>query len=110
MSEALQFHAQDDGLFFRTALECGLRTSIVSFVLKHCFSTGMKSKWDTRVYIDLFAGSGMVRVRDTKKFLWGSPLLALQLADPFDKYIFCESNSTALGALQSRVARLFSSC
>ncbi len=71
------------------------------------FSSGMKRKWEMRVYIDLYSGPGMVRVRGTGKFLWGSPLLALQVKDPFDKYIFCESKGTALDALKSRVGKLF---
>ncbi len=60
-----------------------------------------------RVYIDLYSGPGMVRVRGTGKFLWGSPMLALQVKDPFDRYIFCESYDVAMDALKSRVGRLF---
>src|ERR1700722_4223204 len=71
------------------------------------FSTGMQDKWQTRVYIDLYSGPGLVQVRDGGKFLWGSPLLALNVADPFDKYIFCESNVQALSALKSRVEKYF---
>ncbi|MFZ0960865.1 MAG: three-Cys-motif partner protein TcmP [Terriglobia bacterium] len=69
------------------------------------FSTGMKNKWPTRVYIDLYSGPGFVRVRGTSRMLMGSPLLALGVPDPFDKYIFCESAPELLGALQSRVNR-----
>jgi three-Cys-motif partner protein len=68
------------------------------------FSTGMKNKW-TRVYIDLYSGPGFVRVRGTGRMLTGSPLLALDVPDPFDNYIFCESDPKLLGALQSRVSR-----
>jgi len=35
----------------------------------------------------------------------GSPLLALAVEHPFDKYIFCEMNSRALDALRVRVER-----
>jgi three-Cys-motif partner protein len=69
------------------------------------FSTGMKNKWPTRVYIDLYSGPGFVRVRGTGRILTGSPLLALGVPDPFDKYIFCESDPELLGALQSRVGK-----
>ncbi len=69
------------------------------------FSTGMKNKWPTGVYIDLYSGPGFVRVRGTGRMLMGSPLLALGAPDPFDKYIFCESDPELLGALQSRVSR-----
>ncbi len=39
--------------------------------------------------------------------LLGSPLLALGVPDPFDKYIFCESDPSLMGVLQRRVKRLF---
>ena len=60
------------------------------------FSTGMKYKWDTRIYIDLYAGAGYARVRNTERILVASPLLALTVKDPFDKYIFCEENAECL--------------
>jgi three-Cys-motif partner protein len=73
------------------------------------FSTGMKRKWDARVYIDLYAGSGFSRVRRKERVLLGSPLIALSVPDPFDRYIFCESDPDSLSALKTRVRRLFPS-
>lgn len=70
------------------------------------FSTGMKDKWDQRVYIDLYAGAGYARVKDTKKILKGSPILALTVPHPFSKYVFCEENKELLEALRTRVGRL----
>ena len=70
------------------------------------FSTGMKNKWDQRVYIDLYAGAGYARVKGTAKILKGSPILALTVTHPFDKYIFCEENVELLDALKARVTRL----
>ena len=70
------------------------------------FSTGMKHKWDQRVYIDLYAGAGCGRIRGTKRILKGSPLIALTVTDPFNKYIFCEEDEPLLAALQARVTRI----
>ena len=70
------------------------------------FSTGMKYKWDQRVYIDLYAGAGHSRTRGTRRFLKGSPILALNVTHPFDRYIFCEENPQRLDALQARVNRI----
>ena len=70
------------------------------------FSTGIKNKWDSRIYIDLYSGPGVARVKDTNRLLWGSPLLALKVRDPFDRYIFCESDPLYLDGLRNRVARL----
>lgn len=62
------------------------------------FATGMKRKWDQRVYIDLYAGAGYSKIRETDMRLKGSPVLALEVADPFDKYIFCEEEVELLSA------------
>lgn len=67
---------------------------------------GMKNKWDQRVYIDLYAGSGYSRIRGTKTILKGSPIIALTVPSPFDKYIFCEENPDLLTALKARVKRI----
>jgi len=68
------------------------------------FATAMKKRWDARVYIDLFAGAGKVRARETGKVLLGSPLLALAVRYPFDKYIFCERIKQRLEVLKRRVS------
>ena len=69
------------------------------------FSKGMKHKWDQRVYIDLYSGAGYGRIRGTQKVLKGSPILALTVSNPFDKYIFCEESDELLAALKVRVKR-----
>ncbi|MGA9981006.1 MAG: three-Cys-motif partner protein TcmP [Candidatus Sulfotelmatobacter sp.] len=69
------------------------------------FSSGMKEKWKKRVYLELYAGAGYSRVRSTQKIIFGSPLRALTVAHPFDKYIFCEATAENLEALKVRVKR-----
>jgi len=71
------------------------------------FSTGMKNKWECRVYIDLYSGAGYSRIKGTKKIIRGSPMIALNVAHPFDKYIFCEKDESLMSALKERVARDF---
>ena len=70
------------------------------------FSTGMKDKWDQRVYLDLYAGAGYSRVQGTTKLLKASPIIALTVTHPFDKYIFCEGQEDLLDALKVRVKRI----
>ncbi|MGA2979143.1 MAG: three-Cys-motif partner protein TcmP [Terriglobales bacterium] len=70
------------------------------------FSSGMKAKWSRRIYVELYAGAGYSRIRSTSKFISGSPLLALRLKDPFDKYIFCEEKPNKLKALEARARRI----
>jgi three-Cys-motif partner protein len=71
------------------------------------FATGMKRKWDCRVFIDLFAGAGRCRIKNTERIVDGSPLIALGVDDPFDVHIFCEYDQERLSALQQRVATRF---
>ncbi|MFB3825185.1 MAG: three-Cys-motif partner protein TcmP [Bryobacteraceae bacterium] len=70
------------------------------------FSSGMKKKWDQRVYIDLYAGAGFSHIEGTRTFLKGSPIIALTVAWPFDKYIFCEEDEQLLMALKVRSTRI----
>jgi three-Cys-motif partner protein len=70
------------------------------------FSSGMKDKWRTRVYVELYAGAGYSRIRGTSRVIVGSPLRALKVHDPFDKYVFCEEDLEKLNALKSRVRRV----
>lgn len=69
------------------------------------FSSGMKDKWRRRVYLELYAGAGYSRIRGTQKVIFGSPLRALAVIHPFDKYVFCEAMPKNLEALKSRVKR-----
>jgi three-Cys-motif partner protein len=69
------------------------------------FSSGMKDKWDSRVYLELYAGAGYSRIRGSGKLIAGSPLRALLVKDPFDKYVFCEDALDRLAALKARVGR-----
>jgi len=70
------------------------------------FSSGMKDKWNRRVYVDLYAGAGYARIRGTARSIAGSPLQALVVEHPFDKYIFCEEDLKKLDALRDRVKRV----
>jgi three-Cys-motif partner protein len=70
------------------------------------FSSGMKGKWPSRTYLDLYAGAGRSRIRGTAKFIFGSPLLALKLKDPFNKCVFCEEDPEKLQALKERVKQI----
>ncbi|MDB9822561.1 three-Cys-motif partner protein TcmP [Deltaproteobacteria bacterium] len=71
------------------------------------FASSMKNKWDYRIYIDLFAGSGKCRIRNTNKIIPGSPLISLGVQQPFDKYVFCEKDSTNIIALKERCKEYF---
>jgi three-Cys-motif partner protein len=98
-------HAENDGL---TCNDVGLWTEekhrLVAYYAA-LFSAGMKDKWEKRIYIELYAGAGYSRIRDTERIIAGSPIQALTLKVPFDRYIFCEQDPEKLEALRIRVKR-----
>jgi len=67
------------------------------------FSTGMRKKWPTRVYVDLFAGAGKAAIEGTSRVVPSSALIALSVRHPFDRYVFCEKDTPNLAALRARV-------
>jgi hypothetical protein len=69
------------------------------------FATSMKNKWPCRVYVDLFAGTGRSMLRESGAIVPSSPLLALGIRDPFDKYVFCDADPVKLDAARQRVTR-----
>jgi len=70
------------------------------------FSTGMKYKWERRVFVDLYAGGGYSRIRGANTVVLGSPLISLTVPDPFDDYIFCEQKPHLLEASERRARTL----
>jgi three-Cys-motif partner protein len=106
--ENATLYGEDDGLTMNE--DVGSWTpDKYALVRLYCqlFSTGMKKKWEQRTYIDLYAGAGLSRVKGTGKILLGSPLIALSVDAPFDKYIFCEEDTAKLRDLEIRVRRDF---
>lgn len=69
------------------------------------FATAIKDKWNSRVYVDLFASSGRARVRGTSKILAGSPTIALGVRRPFDRYVSVDIDPRNVSALERRVRR-----
>lgn len=66
------------------------------------FETAMKSKWPQRNYIDLFAGPGKNKTRETGEILLGSPILSLTTKYPFTNYYFSDIDPERVEALKQR--------
>lgn len=97
---------EDDGLPIGDIGAWGLEKHELLSIYANVFARSMKNQWRNRVYIDLFSGSGVARIRDTDKIVEASPLIALRVADPFTHHIFCDQREDFLNALQDRVTRL----
>jgi three-Cys-motif partner protein len=98
---------QDDGLIIPEVGAWGEKKYKLVGGYCEIFTTGMKNKWGTLVYIDLFAGSGFAKIKNTNKILKSSALIALSTSHQFDKYIFCEVDPEKLEALKVRVKKEF---
>jgi three-Cys-motif partner protein len=95
----------DDGLIAEEIGDWGQEKYRLLRLYAQLFSASMKKKWECRVYLDLFAGSGRSKIKGTNKIIAGSPFVALSVDPIFDKYIFCEKDSDKLSALGTRVSR-----
>lgn len=73
----------DDGLFTPEVRSWSLEK--YKLVGSYCdiFTSGMKKKWDQLIYIDLFAGAGYSRIKETKKVYKSSALIAMSVPNPF---------------------------
>jgi three-Cys-motif partner protein len=71
------------------------------------FAKSMRGKWDALVYLDLFAGSGRSQIRGTGRLIHASPLLILGMPEAYDRYIFCEQDTSYADALEARCRRDF---
>lgn len=103
-----QIETKADGLFTPTVREWSLEK--YKLVGSYCdiFTNGMKYKWNQLVYVDLFAGAGYAKIKESNKTYLNSALLAMSIPTPFSKYILCEQDEERFEALSTRVKRDFS--
>ena len=100
--------ATPDDLHTPAVGEWGRQKYLRLWIYADIFSRAMKNQYANRVYIDLFSGAGKATIRETGELVLGSPLLALSVADPFTRYIFCDKDKQNVDALRERVARDYS--
>lgn len=69
------------------------------------FTTAMRDKWSEIHYLDLFAGAGFARTRQSGDLVVGSPLLAASQRFPFTGLHLCERSPANAAALRDRLKR-----
>jgi len=69
------------------------------------FNKGMKNKWPTRTYVDIFSGPGKCIIETSQNEIYGSPLVSLNCEIPFTHYLFNDINLDFVKALTSRVSK-----
>lgn len=94
---------KDDGLFIPEVGEWSQDKHY--FLLRYIdiFTTSMKDKWGALHYIDLFAGAGIERIRNSQKLEWGSPMIAAHARYKFAQLHLCEKKPEKHEALRKRV-------
>lgn len=97
------------------ALDDGLPTLSVGewsrdkhyFLLRYldAFVTAMRKKgWSGLHYIDLFCGPGLLKLKDSKELIWGSPMIAA-FCQGFDSIHLCDEKHEYIDAVRERIAR-----
>lgn len=99
---------EDDGLLTPEVGDWAIDKYRLLKLYATLFTTSMRSRWDELIYVDLFAGTGRAKIRGTERIVPASPLLALTVEHPFNRYVFCEADPQRMSALQVRVRQGFS--
>jgi three-Cys-motif partner protein len=97
---------QDDGLYIPEVGEWSSDKHYYLMRYMDAFTTSMRDKWQGLHYIDLFAGAGIERLRESKALEWGSPMLAAQTRFPFTQLHLCEKSRTKFKALKARIGQV----
>lgn len=99
----------DDGLKIPEVRKWSLEKYKLMGYYCDIFTSGMKYKWNQLVYIDLFAGAGYAKIKETGKIYLSSSMIALSLPNQFSNYILCERDPEIFSSLKTRVQREFPS-
>lgn len=95
---------QDDGMYIPEVGEWSKDKHYFLTRYIDAFTNSMKAKkWSGLHYIDLFAGAGIERLKDSQKLEWGSPLIAAKAPHPFSFLHFCEKNPRKYESLKARL-------
>ena len=97
---------EDDGLYTPTVKEHSRRKIRLHDYYVSLFSTGMKNRWPQRAYLGLYSGAGRACVAETGEIVPTTALSAVQIRDPFTKYIFVDDDRRCIEALEARINAL----
>ena len=100
------FAATDDGFPIESGSSWTFQKNQIIHRFLHQFATTMQRKFNYLVYLDLFAGSGIKRIRN-RGYTYGAPAIALSEQNGFSKHILCESDPDLSNALRIRVNKYF---
>lgn len=96
----------DDGLAIPTVGSWSKRKYYFLRRYLAAFTNAMRNKWPELHYLDLFAGAGFARIRDTNEIVFGSPILAATTPVPFTQIHVCDQDAHNVKALTDRLSRV----
>ncbi len=102
LDAAEMYLSREDGLLVRGVWPHSARKSWMVSRIIDVVSRAMTGKWGQLGYIELYSGPGRLLDRSTSKELPGSPVEALRLSTPFDRYVFCDFDEDCVTALRQR--------
>ena len=97
---------EDDGLYTPPVKEHSLRKIELHNQYVSLFSRAMKNRWPQRAYLGLYSGAGRAHVAETGDIVTTTALAAVQVSDPFTKYIFVDNDVRCIDALEARIQAL----
>lgn len=105
LDSAEMYLSKDDGLLVRGVWPHSARKSWMVSRIVDVVSKAMTGKWRQLGYVELYAGPGRLLDQSTGRELPGSPIEALRVRTPFDRYIFCDFDVGCVKVLKQRAER-----
>lgn len=105
LDAARMWISRDDGLLVRGVKPHSAEKSWMVSRGIDTVSSAMAGKWFEVHYLELYSGPGRLLDESTGREQVGSPLQALGVRTPFDRYVFSDFADECVEALTGRVAR-----
>jgi three-Cys-motif partner protein len=105
LDSAEMYLSKEDHLLVRGVWPHSAKKSWMVSRIVEIVSKAMSGKWRQLGYVELYAGPGRLLDQSTGMELPGSPIEALRVPAPFDRYVFCDFDGECVGALDERTRR-----
>jgi three-Cys-motif partner protein len=105
LDAARMWISRDDGLLVRGVKPHSAEKSWMVSRAIDTVSSAMAGKWFEVHYLELYSGPGRLLDESTGREQVGSPIQALEVRKPFDRYVFSDFADECIEALGMRVTR-----
>jgi hypothetical protein len=105
LDSAEMYLSKEDHLLVRGVWPHSAKKSWMVSRIVDVVSKAMTGKWAELGYVELYSGPGRLLDQSTGIELAGSPVEALRVRAPFDRYVFCDFDPDCVHALRERADR-----